>query len=173
MTNIECLNQKATLEATYYQPTPCRTFSFGWLVEQLGGREGEGREISLRTRPRPALGAGHQAPRQVVLNCPKMGPASQKEMFNKEGRRISRHFSNKDRLFSKVLVKSSTKLAKGKYFFAARLKTQLAFCLAGFDSVEEKLLSFLSDMLCFRTKTKQRIKQQRKGWWNGMKKLAQ
>ena len=138
-----------------------------------GGREGEGREISLRTRPRPALGAGHQAPRQVVLNCPKMGPASQKEMFNKEGRRISRHFSNKDRLFSKVLVKSSTKLAKGKYFFAARLKTQLAFCLAGFDSVEEKLLSFLSDMLCFRTKTKQRIKQQRKGWWNGMKKLAQ
>ena len=72
--------------------------------------------------------------------------------------------SNKDRLFSKVLVKSSKKLAKEKYFFAARLKTQLAFCLAGFDSVEEKLLSFLSDMLCFRTKIKQRIKQQRKGW---------
>ena len=85
-----------------------------------GWREGEGREISLGTRPRPALGAGHQAPRQVVLNCPKMGPASQKEMFNKEGRRISRHFSNKDRLFSKVLVKSSTKLAKGKYFICSQ-----------------------------------------------------
>ena len=137
---------------------------FIWMTCGAVGREGEGREISLRTRPRPALGAGHQAPRQVVLNCPKMGPASQKEMFNEEGRRISRHFSNKDRLFLKVLVKSSTKLAKEKYSFAARLKTQLAFCLAGFDSVEEKLLSFLSDLLCFQTKTKQRIKQQRKGW---------
>ena len=134
--------------------------------------EGEGREISLGTRPRPALGAGHQAPRQVVLNCPKMGPASQKEMFNNEGRRISGHFSYNDRLFLEVLVKSSTKLTKGNYFFAPRLKTQLAFCLAGFDSVEEKLLSFLSDMLCFRTKTKQRIKQQRKGRWNGMKKTS-
>ena len=60
---------------------------FIWMtcgaVGREGGREGEGREISLRTRPRPALGAGHQAPRQVVLNCPKMGPASKKEMFNK------------------------------------------------------------------------------------------
>ena len=96
-------------------------------MEQLGGREGEGREISLRTRPRPALGAGHQAPRQVVLNCPKMGPASQKEMFNKEGRRISRHFSNKDRLFSKVLVKSSTKLEKGKYFLQPDLRLSWPF----------------------------------------------
>ena len=122
--------------------------------------EGEGREISLGTRPRPALGAGHQAPRQVVLNCPKMGPASQKEMFNKEGRRISRQ---RHALF-KSLSQVQHKIGKRKILFAARLKTQLAFCLAGFDSVEEKLLSFLSDMLCFRTKTKQRIKQQRKGW---------
>ena len=136
---------------------------FIWMTCGAVGREGEGREMSLRTRPRPALGAGHQAPRQVVLNCPKMGPASQKEMFNNEGRRISGHFSYNDRLFLEVLVKSSTKLTKGNYFFAPRLKTQLAFCLAGFDSVEEKLLSFLSDMLCFGTKTKQRKKQQRKG----------
>ena len=72
-------------------------------MEQLGGREGvsEGREISLGTRPRPALGAGHQVPRQVVLNCPKMGPASQKEMFNKEGRCISRHFLIKTDSFLK------------------------------------------------------------------------
>ena len=141
---------------------------FIWMTCGAVGREGEGREISLGTRPRPALGAGHQVPRQVVLNCPKMGRTSQKEMINKEGRRISRQ---RQTLF-KSLSQVQHKIGKRKIFFAARLKTQLAFCLAGFDSVEEKLLSFLSDMLCFRTKTKQRIKQQRKGWWNGMKKLA-
>ena len=131
---------------------------FIWMTCGAVAREGEGREISLGTRPRPALGAGHQVPRQVVLNCPKMKRTSQKDMFKKEGRRISRQ--------RQTLFKSQVqhKIGKRKIFFAARLKTQLAFCLAGFDSVEEKLLSFLSDMLCFRTKTKQRIKQQRKGW---------
>ena len=133
---------------------------FIWMTCGAVGREGEGREISLRTRPRPALGAGHQVPRQVVLNCPKMGRTSQKEMINKEGRRISRQ---RQTLF-KSLSQVQHKIGKRKIFFAARLKTQLAFCLAGFDSVEEKLLSFLSDMLCFRAKTKQRIKQHRKGW---------